>query len=122
MNCGICGEPNDDNAYKCTKCGRLLHWKNEESPKIKRYVPNYLVQSILVTLLCCLPFRIVALVYSNKVNSRLLLGNEKGAIYASNQAKTWCWISFGVGLAFGIIGIIIRLYLIEHGHRIHRWR
>lgn len=120
MNCRICGEANDDNTYKCVKCGRLLHWNNEESPKIKRYVPNYLVQSILVTLFCCLPFGIVALVYSNKVNTKMMMGDQRGAIYASNQARTWCWISFGVGLVVGIISLLIRLYLAEQGHRVHR--
>src|SRR5438128_1439779 len=35
------------------------------------HVPNYLVQSILCTLFCCLPFGIVAIVYAAQVNSKV---------------------------------------------------
>jgi len=66
-------------------------------------VPNYLVQSILVTLFCCLPLGIVAIVFAAQVNSKLSLGDFYGAQEASNKAKMWCWWSFGLGLA----GIVI---------------
>jgi hypothetical protein len=121
MNCGVCGEPNDDNAYKCIKCGRLLHWNESKAPSIKRIIPNYLVQSILVTIFCCLPFGIVALVYSNRVSTNLIMGNQRGAIYASKQARTWCWISLGMGLVLGIIGLIVRLHLLRRGHQFYHW-
>ncbi|NEQ72155.1 MAG: CD225/dispanin family protein [Okeania sp. SIO2C9] len=72
----------------------------------KEHVPNYLTQAILVTLFCCLPFGIVAIVYAAQVNSRLELADLEGAIQASNNAKKWCW--------FGFIGgaIILILYVI----------
>ena len=59
-----------------------------------RSVPNYLVQSILVTLFCCLPFGIVAIVYSAQVNTKLEAGDYQGAVEASANAKKWCWASF----------------------------
>jgi hypothetical protein len=62
------------------------------------YVPNYLVQAILVTLFCCLPFGIVAIVFAAQVNGKLAAGDHAGAVQTSNQAKMWCWISFGIGL------------------------
>jgi len=68
---------------------------------------NHLVWSILATILCCLPFGIVAIVYSSKVEPRYLAGDIVGAQQAASNAKLWCWISFGVGLAttLGFFGL-----------------
>ena len=63
-------------------------------------VPNYLVQSILVTLFCCLPFGIVSIVYAAQVNGKLAAGDFAGAMDASQKAKTWSLWSFGIGLLF----------------------
>jgi len=62
-------------------------------------VPNYLAFAILSTLLCCIPAGIPAIVYSSQVNSKLMAGDLAGAQAASSNAKLWCWISFGLGLA-----------------------
>ena len=62
-------------------------------------VPNYLVQAILVTIFCCLPFGIVAIVFAAQVNGKLERGDREGALRASSTAKLWSWISFGVGLS-----------------------
>jgi hypothetical protein len=69
-------------------------------------VPNYLVQSILVTLFCCLPLGIPAIVFSAQVNGKLAAGDWVGAQQASKMAKTWCWVSFGVGAAIGLFYLI----------------
>lgn len=73
-------------------------------------VPNYLVQAILVTLFCCLPFGIVGIVFAAQVNSKLALGDYDGAVQASQAAKKWSWISFGCGL--GVYLAIFLLYAI----------
>jgi Interferon-induced transmembrane protein len=70
-------------------------------------VPNYLVQSILVTLFCCLPAEIVAIVYAAQVNSKQGAGDIAGAMAAAKNAKTWCWVSLGAGLAVFAIYIIV---------------
>lgn len=70
-------------------------------------VPNYLPQAILVTLFCCLPFGIVAIVYAAQVNTKLQVGDYEGAMQASKSAKTWCWVSFGVGFAVFLIYFIL---------------
>ena len=70
-------------------------------------VPNYLPQSILVTLLCCLPFGIVAIVYAAQVNTKLQLGDYEGAVVASGNAKKWCWISFIAGILLFILYVLI---------------
>ena len=61
-------------------------------------MPSYLVYSILVTFFCCLPFGIVAIVYAAQVSGKLAGGDLAGAVQSSNSARTWCWVSFGVGL------------------------
>jgi hypothetical protein len=66
-------------------------------------IPNYLWQSIVVTLLCCWPVGIPAIVYAAKVDGLAARGDIPGAMAASANAKKWCFISLGLGLAFGII-------------------
>lgn len=50
---------------------------------------NGLVVSILVTLFCCLPFGVVAIVNSAKVDSLWASGNHAGAHQAAAEAKKW---------------------------------
>jgi uncharacterized membrane protein YvbJ len=101
MYCPKCGAQNDDSAFHCIQCGHAL--RGAASPgtagTTPRSVPSYLAQAIIVTLLCCLPFGIVAIVYAAQVNGKVAAGDYAGAVEASNKAKTWCWVSFGVGLA-----------------------
>jgi hypothetical protein len=80
-----------------------------QQPYMGQHVPNYLVQAILVTLFCCLPFGIVSIVYAAQVNSKLAAGDYAGALDASQKAKTWSLWSFGIGLVFGLayFGLII---------------
>ena len=61
-------------------------------------IKNYLVQSILVTLFCCLVPGIVAIVYSSQVSAKERVGDWVGAQNASRNAMTWAWIAFGLGL------------------------
>ena len=69
-------------------------------------IPNYLVQAILVTLFCCVPFGIISIVYAAQVNGKVALGDIEGALRTSRSAKKWAWISFGVGLVITVGWII----------------
>lgn len=62
-------------------------------------VPNHLVFAILVTLFCCLPLGIVAIINATQVNSKLAIGDIQGAMLASKQARTWSI----VGLCGGVV-------------------
>jgi hypothetical protein len=99
--CPKCGTQNEDNTWKCVSCGEVLQAASPGAPPQK--IPNYLAQSILVTLLCCLPLGIPAIVYSAQVNTKAQAGDIAGAMECSRKAKMWGWISFGVGLVGGII-------------------
>lgn len=107
MYCSKCGSANDDNAYKCVKCGEVIH--RGGSASATQTVPNYLVQAILTTLFCCLPFGIPAIVYAAQVNSKLAGGDIDGALDCSKKAAMWAWISFGVGLVaqLGYLALVI---------------
>jgi hypothetical protein len=72
-------------------------------------VPNYLVFAILTTVLCCLPAGIPGIVYAAQVNGKLQQGDLAGAQAASNNAKMWCWISFGLGLAWFAVVIVLMM-------------
>ena len=115
MYCTSCGVRNDDDARFCKDCGKTMSGSTPsaerfepESPGDARvpappeHIPTYLVPTILVTVFCCLPFGIVSIVYAAQVNSKLDAGDVAGAMQASNNAKTWMWVSFGVGLFVGV--------------------
>jgi hypothetical protein len=72
------------------------------------HIPTYLVQAILTTIFCCMPFGIVAIVYAAQVDSKLSVGDYEGARRSSDSAKMWCWVSVGVWVAAVIayIGLI----------------
>ena len=106
MYCSKCGSENDDNAFKCVKCGEVLQGVAPTGAPSSQHVPTHLAPAILVTLFCCLPFGIVAIVFAAQVNGKLQSDDYEGALSASNNAKTWCWISFGVGLAVVLFSIV----------------
>lgn len=70
---------------------------------------NLMVWSILATVLCCLPLGIVAIVYSNKVDNLWYAKDYAGAAEAAKNAKTFCFISLGVGLVFSVIYMFVML-------------
>ena len=67
---------------------------------------NWLVESILVTILCCLPFGIVGIIYAAGVNAKYDAGLYADALESSRQAGKWTKIGFFVGLLLGFLGII----------------
>lgn len=81
-------------------------------------VPNYLTYAILTTLCCCLPFGIPAIVYAAQVNTKLTAGDYNGARAASDKAKMWCWIAFGLGIVVNIIGVVMGM---TQAALIRRW-
>lgn len=109
--CPQCGFSNADNATFCTQCGRSLRPGTPAAslpatgvvvPATGTTIPNYLVFAILTTVFCCLPTGIPAIIYASQVNTKLQLGDPAGAQMASNNAKMWCWVSFGLGLTMCI--------------------
>ena len=124
MNCTNCGHQNTAGATVCEQCGAALPVAPPTPPMsetpatpppqaaaappaapagapgagMRAPIPNHLVWAILVTLFCCLPGGIVAIVYAAQVDGKAASGDYAGAQQSSDNAKLWCWISLGVGL------------------------
>ena len=88
---------------------------NPYGPQMPQKPDNYLVWAILSTLLCCLPFGIVAIVKSSKVDTLWYAGNHAEAIQASNDAKKWSILSAVVGLVGGLLYVIFYVILVAIG-------
>ncbi len=67
---------------------------------------NWLIESILVTLFCCLPFGIVGIINAAKVESAFFSGDIQGAERSAAEAKKWTMIGLWVGVG------VIALYFI----------
>jgi hypothetical protein len=72
---------------------------------------TWLIQSILVTLFCCVPFGIAGIVNAAKVESRFYANDYEGAIRASQNAKKWTMVSFVLGIIIGLLYIISQVAL-----------
>ncbi len=68
---------------------------------------NWLVESILVTIFCCLPFGIVGIINAASVSTKFAQGDLAGAQQASAAAAKWTKIGFFSGLAVGAIYMIM---------------
>ena len=67
---------------------------------------NWLVESILVTVFCCLPFGVAGIVFAAQVNSKYDAGDYDGAVKSAKEAAKWTKIGFFCGIAFIIIYLI----------------
>lgn len=104
--CQKCGTSIPDNASFCCNCGEKTGNTQvpNTTPSNQRICPDsYLALSILSTLLCCLPFGIVAIVKSSNVSREFQMGNYDAALKASHDAKKWSIIA----MICGVSGVIL---------------
>lgn len=133
MNCARCGAANEQGMNFCLSCGNSLLLQPPPPPSFNQPptgqqpvgyaqpgaanpnlfgaysqdIPNYLTPAILVTLFCCVPTGIAAIIYASQVNNKKQAGDLAGAAQASSNAKTWCLLSVGLGLIVIILNVII---------------
>ena|SRR5256885_994294 len=110
MFCPQCGTANPDNVAQCSQCGTAMQ---PAAPPPVAYgqppmqqgpvVESYLVPSILVTVLCCIPFGIPAIIFASQVQEKLQRGDIAGAQQSSKNAKTWCIVAVSVPL----VGLVL---------------
>ncbi len=74
-------------------------------------VPNYLVQAI-ISIFCCWPLAIPAIIFATQVNSKVAAGDIAGAEDASKKAKMFSYIAFGLGALWIICVIIYVVFVI----------
>lgn len=68
---------------------------------------TWLVESILVTIFCCLPFGVVGIVKASNVEAIWRRGDIVGAEAASQSAGFWTKLGFWIGLAITILGPLV---------------
>lgn len=61
---------------------------------------TWLLESILITIFCCLPFGIVGIVYAIKVNSLHDQTRYEESRRASENAKKWTMIGLTIGILY----------------------
>ncbi|MHC4693140.1 MAG: CD225/dispanin family protein [Planctomycetota bacterium] len=109
--CTKCGEQIEDQFAACWNCGTTIDGspiftrpKSEDDNKTppgagSHHVTNYLMEAVLVTLFCCVPFGIAAIFYAGMAKGKLEAGDYEGASEAAKKAKYWCQVSFFLGLS-----------------------
>lgn len=121
MYCHKCGALNDDNAWRCTRCGAVLHHDEPlPTPGLDgaSRIPTHLTSAILVTIFFLpSPVGLVALYYAFRVRNRIAQGDLDGARAASKRALIWSWISVAVGIA---IAAVSAKYLLAYTQNIFR--
>jgi hypothetical protein len=98
MYCTACGTRRPEGTNVCPNCGT-----SAPAFAAQPAIQNYLVPAILITLCCCVPAGIVAIIYAAQVNSKLAAGDVLGAQASARLAKIWSWVGFGGGILLGIL-------------------
>ena len=117
MKCASCGQENTDGARVCKGCGAELGSRALPATDTG-YLSNYLAPAVVVTVFCCMPLGIVALIYAAQVNGRQIAGQWEEAKKSSETARLWSWIAFGAGIVFWtcyIILIVVIMVLSSRG-------
>lgn len=70
---------------------------------------NYLVESILVTVLCCLPLGIMGIINATKVEGLYAAGDYESAQRYADEAKKWCKFGLIGGIVVAVIYIIFMI-------------
>src|SRR5258705_8454794 len=83
-------------------------WTPPSSPNAPATVPNYLIPAIL-SLFCCFPLSIVAIIFAAQVNGKVAAGDIQGAMDSSKKAKMFSFIAIGLGLLFWLCYLVIML-------------
>jgi interferon-induced transmembrane protein len=68
-------------------------------------VSNYLVPAI-ISLFCCLPLGVVAVIFAAQVNGKVAAGDVAGAQDSAKKAKMFSFIAIGLGL-LGIVCYVL---------------
>ena len=71
-------------------------------------VPNYMVPAI-ISIFCCWPLAIPAIIFASQVNNKVAAGDIAGAQDSSKKAKMFAFIAIGIGVLLGIIYAIMMI-------------
>ncbi len=81
---------------------------NLQNNQSRRYPPkNHLVEAILVTLFCCLPFGIAGIINAARVENAFYSGDEMEAERLSREALKWSKIGLFIGIGVYLLYIVL---------------
>lgn len=129
QQCPRCGELLASEVRFCTRCGVDIYaaragapgtgptgspYERPSSESFSRpggVTPpkNYLIEAIISTVCCCLPFGIAAIVFASKVDRLAYQGDYAGAIDSANKAKMYAIIAVVAGLLANGIYLAVML-------------
>ena len=92
----------------------VINPQNQSNPSQMPRAPrpkNHLVMAVLVTVFCCLPFGVVALIYSSKVDDLWYRGLYEEAWENSSKAERWITISFFTPIIATVLYILFFVVL-----------
>ena len=102
--CQHCGVKTKDKQIMCTKCGGSLAYTFGSTQNID----SGMIKAVLVTVLCCLPLGIVAIIKSSEVSGKLAVGDIAGAKASAEESHSWSnW-----GILLTIIFVILYFFLL----------
>ncbi len=115
MFCRKCGTENDDNAYRCVKCGEFLHPEDRgpsRSPRTSGLAIASLVTSIAGVFMCFLVGQIVGIILGHQ--ARRQIDNSEGWITGEGMARAGIIVGWaGIALDIGIILVIVILAVVN---------
>ena len=99
-NVGSSTPPPYENSYQPFSSQPIQYGQDidcDECPK------TYLLESILVTIFCCLPFGVIGIYNAAGVSSAYNMGDYRLSMQRSENAKKWSLIGLIVGLVWSIM-------------------
>ncbi len=119
MYCPKCGAQNDDSVRSCAVCGRQLADASplpstSHQPRAQGAgspASPHLVPSILVTLFCCQPLGIVAIVFSAMAMSKNTSGDYAGAHADAKRAGLFALLGLIIGPTLVLLYIVFVVML-----------
>ena len=133
MFCKKCGMQIDDNSNFCEHCGadqrpaaqpEAFNPQPQESPIGYQPVFNpqpeaapvkgtaYLVWSILVTLFCCMPLGIPAIIFAAKIDNCNARGDFYAAAQNARKAKSFCIWGAVLSVVFLVFYLVFMTFMI----------
>ena len=111
MFCKNCGAELVPNTQFCSNCGckteEISSAGTQDSPLV--CPKTYLLESILVTLFCCLPFGIVGIINAANVSSNFAAGRYQEAETASMNAKKYLKIGVIISAVMALLYCVVLL-------------
>ena len=99
----------EDTAATAMVSSQMVQHNNKAQDDMPAMPSTYLVWSVIMTVLCCLPAGIVAIIFSTQVSSKYYAGDIEGAKKASDRAQIWIIVAFVIGVLFNTLYLPLAL-------------